>query len=116
MTDTWDWPSINNAQLARYVTPNRAVAALGFTPAVPDQTANDLLKSGEHSTLVSRIYEDLVARKISYSLEPVVASTIVQRIGRRNRCSDQRHDREKEPASILRSCWRDYANIAGCDL
>jgi len=80
MTDTWNWPSINNAQLARYVTPNRAVAALGFTPAVPDQTANDLLNRGEHSTLVSRIYEDLVARKISYSLEPVVASTIVQRI------------------------------------
>lgn len=80
MTDTWEWPSINAPALARYVTPRRAVAALGFTPSVADHTTHDLLASGEQATLVGRIYDDLVARGIAYSLEPVNASTVTQRI------------------------------------
>jgi hypothetical protein len=80
MTDTWDWPPVNRAELARYVTPERAVAALGMTPAVPDNTTHDLLARGEQRTLVARIYDDLAARRVSYSLEPVIDSTLAQRI------------------------------------
>lgn len=80
MTDGWKWATVNRAELARYVTPHRSVAALGGAPSVVGQTTLDLLKNDQHARLIKAIYDDLSERRVEYSLEPVNDTIGIQRI------------------------------------
>ncbi|MDH3300418.1 MAG: hypothetical protein OES24_07920 [Acidimicrobiia bacterium] len=79
MTD-WIWTTVVETALAEFVTPHRAVSALGGRPTVPEHTSYDLRSRHEYDRLIQAVYDDLCERLIEYDIEPVNSTTQKQRI------------------------------------
>lgn len=76
----WRWTTAKETDLAHFVTPQRAVLALGGRPPISGGTDYDLRQGDHFEDMIQAIYEDLSERRIEYDLEPVNSDTKVQEI------------------------------------
>lgn len=76
----WRWLTAKETDLAHYVTPQRAVLALGGRPPILGMTDFDLREQHRFEDMIKAIYDDLSERRIDYDLEPVNSDTEVQEI------------------------------------